>query len=240
MQPIKLLCIPFSGGNQYSYAALAEHSLELLQLHTWEAPGRGARFTQPLCYDLEQLADDLYQFVLPHTGEPYAIYGHSMGSLLARLLMHRLQQDGNPMPLHLFLSGSKAISIKREPPYYHDLAGDDFKEALRKLGGSPEDLLSDQTAMAVYEPVIRADFQAVERYSYSAMIPIDVPMTIFIGTEDKVTYEQARQWVQETTGPLQVRQFKGNHFFIYPHAKEIMQLIIRKTYSALQRHMQTT
>lgn len=235
MQQVNLLCIPFSGGNKYSYAALEAHSLDLLRMHTWEAPGRGARFAEPLQESLESMADDLLHYLKQNIREPYAIYGHSMGSLLARLLMHRIQQEDLPRPLHLFLSGSRAISIRREPPYYHELQGEDFKNALRKLGGSPEDLLTDDEAMSIYEPIIRADFKAVETYAYQEMIPVDVPMTVFIGTEDKVTYEQAQAWEQESTTRVQVRQLKGNHFFILPHARELMQTIIRKTYSALQQ-----
>jgi surfactin synthase thioesterase subunit len=40
-----------------------------------------------------------------------------------------------------------------------------------------------------------------------------------------VTYQEALLWQRETTAPLAVRQFPGQHFFIFRYEREIMALI---------------
>jgi surfactin synthase thioesterase subunit len=76
--------------------------------------------------------------------------------------------------------------------------------------------------------MLRADFKAIETYEYVAGPVLDIPIDAYVGTELDATVEEAGQWQLHTTKPVIVKQFEGNHFFIFDHSKTIMNLISEK------------
>ena len=96
------------------------------------------------------------------------------------------------------------------------------------MGGISEEVLKESEIMDFFLPIIRADFQAVETYEYIQRENFDIPINIAIGTEEKVTPEDAKSWQIETSRPIELMQFHGNHFFIFDHTESIMKLITEK------------
>lgn len=109
---IHLYALPYAGGHSLVYRPLQQalaHSPITLQ--TLELPGRGKRAKEPLLHDIDRLVEDLFSQLRPQLtpGQPYALFGHSMGSLLAVLLArHLAQTPATPQPCHLFCSGRGA------------------------------------------------------------------------------------------------------------------------------------
>jgi surfactin synthase thioesterase subunit len=89
-------------------------------------------------------------------------------------------------------------------------------------------LLDDPDAMEFFEPILRADFQAFETYCYEQSDPLDIPIWVAIGTDEEATYEKAIAWQFETKREVEVVQFPGNHFFIFEHEREIVEIIANK------------
>ena len=225
---VNLFCFPFAGGNKYSYRELADYCPPAIQLIPVELPGRGARFREPPLTELYSIIDDLFGQIRDQLQPPYAFYGHSMGTWVSYLLTKKILQVNLPPPSHLFLTGCAAPSVPiREVPR-HQLPKAEFIEKLRSYGGSPEEVLNDSSLMDFFEPILRADFQALETYAYQATSPFSIPVSIIIGTEDRVTYEDALAWQRETTEPVEIRQFPGDHFFIFGYKAEIMKIMVRK------------
>jgi surfactin synthase thioesterase subunit len=225
MRKVKLFCFPFAGGSRYSYAGFQRHAPAALEVIPVDLPGRGKRFREKLLTDMDAVVEDAYRHLAPQLDGPYAIYGHSMGSIVGYLLAHRLQREGKPQPLHLFFTGRGGPSVQpdgKEPKKYL-LSREDFVRDLVKLGGCPEGLLSDPALVAFFEPILRADFQAVEEYAYREAPPLEVPIGVLIGAEEDITREEALAWQRESTGPVQVGWLPGEHFFIYQHEACIMQ-----------------
>src|SRR5690606_40893251 len=98
---------------------------------------------------------------------PYAIYGHSLGSLLTYLVTIRIIREGLNKPVHLFVSGRGGPSIPRKEPPTSELPRPAFINKLRELGGFPDDLLNDEDVMNFFEPILRSDFRGVETYQYT-------------------------------------------------------------------------
>jgi medium-chain acyl-[acyl-carrier-protein] hydrolase len=149
------------------------------------------------------------------TDIPYALYGHSMGALisfeLARELAHR-QATG---PKHLFVSGCRDPQYPRDEPITFNLPHDAFIAELKKLNGTPEEVLANPELMELFIDVLRADFEAVETYKYYPGEPLSCPITVYGGIEDEhVPVEACRQWQQQTSASCKVRMFSGNHFFV--------------------------
>lgn len=226
---VNLFCLPYAGGSAYSYKGFLKSSPNFLEIVFLELPGRGNRAKEPLLKSLEHMVVDLMSQINSRTTEPYAIYGHSMGALLGYLLTKHIIKAGLPPPLHLFFTGCSGPSIADIDRGRHLLPQDQFIEKLRELDGSPEEILSDPILMAYFEPIIRADFEAVDNYVYEEGEPFsEIPITIINGLNERATYEHGLAWQKETTEKIDFRQFPGKHFFIYDYQHEIMKIITNK------------
>lgn len=228
---VNLFCIPFAGGNRYSFQQLEKVVGNTLNMITLEYPGRGSRYGEPLLKRLNDLCDDLFNQVAGRLQSPYAIYGHSMGGLLTYLLTQRIRNEQLPLPIHLFISGSRAPSMRRDMPDYHKQPRPEFIKSLRSLGGTTDEILNNSDILELYEPILRADFEAVETYEYESCDPFNIPLTVFNGLSDRISREQAEAWQRETTFPIVLREFPGDHFFILEHTTAIASLIVRNIYA---------
>jgi surfactin synthase thioesterase subunit len=224
-----LICLPYAGGNRYAYNAFRPVCPGGIRLLTPELPGRGARCSEKACRDLYPLADDVLDQVTDCLPGPYAIYGHSMGALLGYLLTRKIVQSGRPAPLHLFVTGCRAPQAAGTAALTYNLPSGRFLETIRALGGCPEAFFGSQQLVQFYEPILRADVESVETFRYTPGPPLDVPITVGIGRDEKISLAQAHRWAQETEGPFELRTFPGNHFFIFDQASRLLDLIGRKT-----------
>ena len=91
-----LFCLPHAGGSAGFYLPLAEHLPRWLRLVPVELPGRGRRSIEPPCGDFEQLAEDVAARIrggLERSGQPrYAVFGHSLGAILAFYEARKLER----------------------------------------------------------------------------------------------------------------------------------------------------
>jgi len=227
MTTTHLICLPYAGGNAYSYIGYEKYFSGKLNMINPELPGRGVEFGQPLINDAIVLADRIFDKIASKIShQPYAIYGHSMGSLLAYLITRRIEMEGLPAPVHLFCSGRKAPSLPATNQY-HKLPDPGLIAKLREYGGSPDEVLSNNEIMAIFLPIIRNDFEVSEAYEHQQGIKLNVPITVFIGNEDTVSYNEAAAWQDETNKKVNVLTYPGGHFFIFDHAAEICNDILK-------------
>ena len=229
MENINLICFPFAGGNRYSYSSFKDYVPKGFEFHTYELPGRGVRFREPLLLDMKDVVEDAMTWMSQFIHQPYAIYGHSLGALLGYLMMKEIQRSNVNPPLHLFFTGSEGPSVQNRREMNYKLPKDEFFEKLRELGGCPPDILKDATIMEFFEPIIRADFQVVEEYIYEPSMPFDIPITCFYGTEEDMTHEDVLSWSKESTMEVEVRRLPGDHFFINQFIEEIVNFLITRT-----------
>lgn len=228
MSKICLYCLPFAGGNSYSYRPLQDltESIEMIPL---ELPGRGRRIREHLLTDLNLLAADAFnQLIVRDLTQKYALFGHSMGALLVYLVAQRLVTADLPLPVHIFVSGHRAPSVSHRLTWKHNLPKTEFIAMLQQLGGCPSEILQDVALLNFFEPVLRADLQAAELYQYQVSLPLPVPMTVMLGTEEQeVNYQEAAAWQQESIYPLAIKVFHGGHFFIFEQIRQIKQVIVQ-------------
>jgi len=221
---ITLYCLPYAGGRALSYRDFQAHVSNLILIKPLELPGRGKRVREALLTDSEAMIDDLFDQV-QNDGQAYAIYGHSLGTLLAYLLTQRIISAGLPAPRHLFLSGGKAPSVLNAQPPKYKLPKAEFINCVKRLGGIAREILEEPELIDFFEPILRADFQALETYVYHPTTPFDIPMTILHGLADiEIAYQDLLAWQQETRQPIAIKVFQGGHFFIFDHLAQLGQL----------------
>ncbi len=231
MKKINLFCLPYAGGTQYSYAGFKKYCPPEIVWHSIDLPGRGKRIREELLTTVYQMVKDILPKIKAKAHEPYAIYGHSMGSLLGYLLTHEMVKAQLPPPVRLIVSGRGAPTVPKRSDMKYQLKGEDFRQALRDMGGMDEVLQSEEL-MEFFEPILRADLEAAETYEQVESKPFDVPLTVLIGAGEAVSEEEGRAWQKESTVPIDFRIFPGNHFFINDHEEQIMNLIAEQILKA--------
>jgi surfactin synthase thioesterase subunit len=223
-----LICFPFSGASAYSYVPFKKFLPPGIDLIPLELPGRGKRLKEPLLKNIESMVDDLFRQLRPFLQKPFSFYGHSMGTVLSYRMVHRLRQQGLPQPDYLFMSGRYGPSVKEDEPHNHSLPPAEFKKKLKEMGGTPDELMQDEQLLDFFEPILRADFQGLDEYVYQETEPLDIPIVVMLGDEEKITSDQAMAWQCESSRPIEVKWFKGKHFFIFDFPGEIVQVMVKK------------
>jgi surfactin synthase thioesterase subunit len=224
---MNLFCIPFSGGNSYSYLTFKKNLPVDIRFHTLELPGRGLRVNERLLYSIEEMTNDLFHQIEQNIDDEYVIFGHSLGALLAFTLCQKILEHRKQAPLWLFISGQMAPSLI-QPDERYLLPDDQFVDVLRGMAGTPEELLKEKSFLEFFLPIIRADFKAIANYRYQPAIPLEIPISVFMGNEEKISVQDALCWQKETNKEAEVIWFEGGHFYIYNKAVELCSLIKEK------------
>ncbi|MCP4397798.1 MAG: thioesterase, partial [bacterium] len=226
-QNITLFCLPYAGANAYTYRKFQEHHDKCISIRAFDLPGHGKYLKKVPLTSIADMVDYFFKHIQGHLRQPYAIYGHSMGTLIGYALSQKIRQANLPMPAHLFLSGRQGPAVKSRQKDWHLLPQEQFIEKVKSYGGLPAPIAQEKELMELFTPILKADFQAVSGYSYTRAEPLDVPVTVLMGLEEDYTFEEALDWQRITSRKLVVKQFPGNHFFIFEHLAEIGSAISR-------------
>jgi surfactin synthase thioesterase subunit len=232
----RLFCIPYAGVGASAYRLWSSGLPSELEVCPVQLPGRETRLREPALQRIDALVDALVPALLPHLDLPFAIFGHSMGAVLASEVTIALQQRGGPLPEHLFISGRRAPHIADPDPALGGLSDADFvAEINRRYGGIPAELLRDQEMMALLLPGLRADITALEAYAPGTLEPIACPLSVFGGTEDsRAPRAHLEAWREYAAGTFRVRMFPGDHFYLNPRRSELLMDISATLAASLQ------
>lgn len=226
---MNLYAIPYAGGHSLVYRNLSEALSPQVSLQPLELPGRGKRAKDDLKHDIHDITEDLFQSIRKDVinNNRYAIFGHSMGSLLAYLLTVRIANEGLPMPSHLFCSGHSAPSIPKidmvkDAPKY-SASSEVFWAYIDSLGALPPELKEHQELMNYFEPIIRADIQALEKYEYQELKEaLPVPIHVLYGVEDSETPVYGLfPWQNESTHMVNFLPNEGGHFGLFNNLDKV-------------------
>ncbi|TMR01062.1 thioesterase [Actinomadura soli] len=223
---LRLFCLPHAGGSAVFYRPWAKEINPAVEVHAVQYPGRADRMADALIADAHQVARLVAGAMAPLADRPIALFGHSMGAVLAYEVARLLQERGIA-PVHLFASGAR-------PP--HDRGddrvseGDDdaLVEEMLKLGGTDAEALRDPELRELVLPYVRNDFALIENYAHRAGARLAVPVTAIIGDADPhVTEEQAAGWSDVTDGPFALTVLPGDHFYLMERQRDVIARILR-------------
>lgn len=212
---LRLFCFPYAGGGASVYHTWPQGLPPDVEVCAVQPPGRERRMSEAPFSSLDELVESAAAGLAPLLDVPCAFFGHSNGALVAFALIRRLRREGLPLPLAFFPSGRTAPHLPRRQPPLHALPEDEFREGLRRLRGTPEEVLEHPELMELFSPLLRADFAIGETYTHREEPPLSIPMTAFGGMGDEdVSREELEAWREHTTGAFGTRIFPGDHFFI--------------------------
>ncbi|HEV2148429.1 MAG TPA: alpha/beta fold hydrolase [Longimicrobiaceae bacterium] len=233
---LRLFCLPYAGGGAAVYrewGRLVPPEVQLLPVHL---PGRGNRFGEPPVTRSDALVERLAEELDPFLDLPFALFGHSMGAMLAFELTRRLRARGGPRPEILLVSGRRAPDRPSGKRPLHALPESEFRDELRGLNGTPDEILEHPELMELFSPILRADFELCETYALREEEPLDLPISAFGGLEDTdVGRDDLLAWRKHTCAPFRLRMFPGGHFFlsgartqlVHAVSEDLMRLALR-------------
>jgi medium-chain acyl-[acyl-carrier-protein] hydrolase len=214
---LRLFCFPYAGGGASFFRPWARALPEAVLLCPVQLPGRESRLREPLLTALPQLTRAIAGALAPYFREPFAFFGHSMGALIGYELARLLRSEHGAEPACLFISACPAPQVpRREEERTFNLPEPELVNKLRRLNGTPQEVLDHPDLMRLILPILRADFEISETYSYVPGEPLTCPIRAYGGLRDAdVPHGELELWREHSTGSFSLKMFPGGHFFIH-------------------------
>ena len=80
---IRLFCFPYAGGGASVFQNWLNYCPKQVELWAIQLPGRETRLQETAITSLKSLINRLIPILTPYLDQPYAFFGHSMGSLIS-------------------------------------------------------------------------------------------------------------------------------------------------------------
>ena len=224
---VRLFCLPHAGSGASVYRAWGVAMPPAVAVCPVQLPGREQRFGDAPYLHFRPLVRDLAKYLIEVAEPPYAVFGHSVGAMVAFELVRELERQGGVPPVHLFVAGRHAPHLPSPEVDLRDAPVARLADAMRELGGTPEVVLNDPDLLATTIALLRADLSVNETYDYVAQPPLDVPVAAFAATADpRASCEAIADWERHTRRQFQLHVLPGGHFAILKHAAIVHSQIV--------------
>jgi medium-chain acyl-[acyl-carrier-protein] hydrolase len=220
---VRVVVFHHAGGSAVMYYPLlkglpADWDLLLLDL-----PGRGRRHRSPALTDMPSLVDVATCDILPWADAPLALFGHSLGAIVAAEVGRRLEASGAPL-VWVGVSSRPGPHSPVPHPLPLDAPDEELIEELAATGGVPERLDAVPGYRERFLRLVRDDLRAAASYRPDpARRRLVAPLTGFSGQYDHLAPPvTVDSWIRETDASFRHRSFPGGHFYFLDAAFEAL------------------
>jgi medium-chain acyl-[acyl-carrier-protein] hydrolase len=224
---LRLIAFPPAGASASVFRAWPDWLPPDIELWPVQLPGRQDRLREAPFTGVAPLVRSLAAELMLPPDERFALFGHSMGALVAFELARELRRRGGPRPSRLFVTSCRAPQLPRPQPLLGGLPDDALIYELRRLGGIPEEVVRDRELLDLIIPALRADVTLLERYVYAAEEPLAVPISAFGGWRDRsVNQADLSAWRAHTAAGFELRMLDGGHFLTRSGERQLVGAIV--------------
>ncbi|MDH2391189.1 thioesterase domain-containing protein [Streptomyces sp. HNM0663] len=218
---LKLFCFHHAGGSAWSFAGWGQWLGRAIEVVPVSLPPRSVSATGApgAVSTMADLVREVTGRLAPSLDEPYAFYGHSMGSLVAYGVAQAQLAAGRRPPL-CFVAGAHRAPHLPAPDMTAELSDSGSLELLSGLGGAGRLLRENPRRMRAVVDRLREDLLVGATYRHPAEghRPLPCPVHVLHGSDDPlVPAAHAAAWNRHADGIFSLRAMPGGHFFHKEH-----------------------
>lgn len=232
---LRLFCVPFAGAGASTFNAWPSAFPDTVELHAVQLPGRESRYAEPALGDVDEAVRQVADAMEPCLDQCYAVFGYSMGALLAFEIVRELRRRNAPMPLQLFVAARRAPQLAAARPRLAHLPREAFLRQVSEYCDSPPVAWQNPDLLEIVLPVLRVDMALCEGYVYRREPPFHFPIQAFAGRRDaSAPLSTVQDWREHTSGEFAIKVFDGGHFFVNVAQSQVQRVIISQLEQLMQ------
>jgi medium-chain acyl-[acyl-carrier-protein] hydrolase len=221
---MRLFCLPYAGGSGNIFYPWRDKLPKTVELGIIQLPGRATRMSEQPFSQMLPLVKDLTAALQDHLDKPFCLFGHSMGAAVAFETACLLEEQGHHVE-HLFVGGRRAPQVSDPDAPTWQLPESEFIAELKRLNGTPAEVLEHAELMQLLLPLLRADFELSETYQYQPVKPLSCGITVFAGEGDDITVADQQAWCEQTEAAFNLHWLPGDHFFLHSCETDFLRLL---------------
>jgi len=235
MEAVTAFLLPHAGGMSYTYNAYKNAARGGLAFEVAEYAGRGSRAGEAPRASIEAMAEDLFALLRSGFCAPggYALFGHSMGALVAYELCKRVgREPGMPAPRLLAVSACAAPGEPDGVGINTDASDEAFAQDLVRLGFTSREVFASAELRELFLPVLRADCRGVARYRAASAAgavaePVACRVLALGGEADGIPVQSLRAWekIAPSGDRFRLETMPGGHFYLFDHVDRVVAAI---------------
>jgi len=215
---LRLFTFPYGGGGASIFRDWPGYFCAEVEVCPARLPGRETRICEKPFTRMANLIPELAVAVERYADLPFALFGHSMGALIAFELSRNLSIRASNLLQHVFVSSCRAPQKMPRDLRRHTLPDLELIAEMRRLG-APTEVLQNADLMTCLLPTMRADFELVDTYRYEPGPRMPCRVSAFAGVADpEVNAFDLAAWAACTESEMHVTTFPGDHFYIRDRA----------------------
>ncbi|MEU2081796.1 thioesterase domain-containing protein [Streptomyces albus] len=244
----RLFCFHHAGAGALTFARWRHAFAPDVCVLPVRLPGRETRLREPRITDAHRLIAELEAQLGPLLTGPYALYGHSLGALVAHRFAQRLAHTGRPAPVLVGLGACPPPHLPMPLRGHEELPDAALLAALERFGTLPPFLSARPHLLRTLLATLRDDLRlaaglralgggdGADGQGWDA--PLACPVHTFAGEDDQTApARDIAQWRHWTRGDFVPHTLPGGHFFVRDAA--LPRLLARRLGSAVRQEPAT-
>lgn len=214
---VKLFCFPYAGSGPSAFRNWQVSLAPEFEVQAVSLPGREVRSIESMPDQIGQLVDILIKENLSSIKncDAYALFGYSMGAIVAYEMLNKLNDANAPMPYLTICAASSPPHLLSKTINLISLNDNDLLKIVNGLGGIPKEVMVEHELVSLVVAALRSDFSMLQSYFPKETKPFQIPFLVYYGLKDTLTKSNTiDEWSKYTSSIYDKRQFPGGHFFI--------------------------
>jgi surfactin synthase thioesterase subunit len=220
---IRLFCLPYAGGFAEFYLSWKRLLPDWIDLCPLQLPGRSYCAHEASPKDISELIGEIAKVIEHYVDLPFAICGHSMGSILAYETAVHLKIK----PAVLIVSGGDAPNYWEKAKKLH-LLPDDALLSLMIGNGSAGATIVHKHEYAWFLNTLRSDLVLCSQYRIKQNHFFDGTTLVMYAVDDQLcNYQNLEAWKNFCPKGKFIRYESGGHFFIREFLPNVIEHIVQ-------------